>query len=83
MSIQPPLTELDIETAGSGFYEGFSKEKQDKMDMTSMLNELLANNVPVHVALIDGGWCEADDWSDIMAYENELNNNNSWIHNWK
>ena len=25
MSIQPPLTELDIETAGSGFYEGFSK----------------------------------------------------------
>jgi len=64
-------------------YEGFSKEKQDKMDMTSMLNELLANNVPVHVALIDGGWCEADDWSDIMAYENELNNNNSWIHNWK
>ena len=25
MSIQPPLTELDIETANSGFYEGFSK----------------------------------------------------------
>ena len=25
MSIQPPLTELDIETADSGFYEGFSK----------------------------------------------------------
>ena len=24
MSIQPPLTELDIETASLGFYEGFS-----------------------------------------------------------
>ena len=25
MAIQPPLTDLDIPTANSGFYEGFSK----------------------------------------------------------
>lgn len=64
-------------------YETFPAEKKDNMHMTGMLNELLKKNIEVKVVFIDGGWCEADEWSDIVAYENALKTNVNWKHNWR
>ena len=64
-------------------YKTFNKSKQDKMDMTSMLNELLNFKIKINVVFVNGGWCEADNWSDIIAYEKELKSNLNWTHNWK
>ncbi len=61
----------------------FSEEKRDKMDMTTMLNELLKKDIPVIVEFIEGGWCEADAYSDILAYEKALENTKNWIHDWR
>lgn len=64
-------------------FESFSSERKDKMDMTTMLNELLKNNVSINIVFIEGGWCEADSYSDILAYEKELAENNNWSHDWR
>ena len=64
-------------------YQSFSDEKKDKMDMTTMLNELLKNKESIHVVFVEGKWCEADNYSDIVAYEKELEKNNNWIHDWR
>lgn len=64
-------------------YSSFSDEKKDKMDMTTMLNELLDNGTDINVVFIEGKWCEADDYNDILAYEKELKANPNWKHNWQ
>ncbi|MDC1069405.1 phosphocholine cytidylyltransferase family protein [Flavobacteriales bacterium] len=64
-------------------YKSFSKNKQDKLDMTAMINELLKKKIEVNIVFVEGGWCESDSYSDIEVYENELKVNKSWIHNWK
>lgn len=64
-------------------YNELSDAQKNKMDMTSMLNLLLNKGVEINVVFIDGGWCEADEYSDIFAYEKELSNNSTWRHNWK
>ncbi len=66
-----------------GVYDTFSAEKQDKMDMTSMLNEMLVRGHKIHVEYIDGGWCEADSYEDILAYEAEIEKNPNWSHDWR
>lgn len=64
-------------------YLSFSEQQKDKMDMTTMLNELLKRKIPITVVFIEGGWCEADAYSDILAYEKELNKKNLWSHDWR
>jgi L-glutamine-phosphate cytidylyltransferase len=64
-------------------YQTFPGEKKDKMDMTTMLNELLKNGVEINVVYIEGKWCEADDYDDILKYENELKTNENWSHDWR
>lgn len=64
-------------------YQSFPDSKKDKMDMTTMLNELLNNGTSINVVFIEGKWCEADDYDDILTYENELKNNSNWIHDWR
>ncbi|MDA3892339.1 MAG: phosphocholine cytidylyltransferase family protein [Salinivirgaceae bacterium] len=64
-------------------YQSFSESKKDKMDMTTMLNELLDNGTEINVVFIEGKWCEADDYDDILAYEKELKGNTNWKHNWQ
>jgi len=64
-------------------YQSFSDSKKDKMDMTSMLNELLEQNTPIRVVFVNGKWCEADSYSDILAYEKELDTNKNWQHDWR
>ncbi len=64
-------------------YSSFSDKKRDKMDMTSMLNALLDEGVKIKVVFVEGKWCEADNYSDIMAYEKALKESNEWSHDWR
>jgi len=64
-------------------YQTFSDKKKDKMDMTSMLNELLSRDIKINVVFIEGGWCEADTYSDILAYREQLENTKNWKHDWR
>lgn len=64
-------------------YSSFSDKEKDKMDMTSMLRELLKRNIIVKVVFIEGAWCEADNYSDILAYEKALSENKKWEHDWR
>lgn len=64
-------------------YQTFSDKEKDRMDMTSMLNVLLKRGIKINVVFIEGGWCEADNYSDIVAYEKELNNTKPWRHDWR
>ena len=64
-------------------FQTFSDIEKDKMDMTKMLNTLLENGIEVQVVFVAGGWCEADNYSDILAYEKELAKNKNWKHDWR
>ena len=64
-------------------YQSFSKEKQDKLDMTSMINELINKNIEVNIVFVEGGWCESDSYSDIEVYEKQMKLEKNWIHDWR
>lgn len=64
-------------------YQSFSNEKQDQIDMTSMINELLEKNIKVNVVFVKGGWCESDSYSDIEVYEKQMKLNKKWNHDWR
>jgi len=64
-------------------YQTFTPSEQNKLDMTSLLNILLGRGIEIQVVFIDGGWCEADNYSDILAYEKELRYNKNWKHDWR
>jgi L-glutamine-phosphate cytidylyltransferase len=64
-------------------FESLSDIQKDKMDMTSMLNLLLSKGVKINIVFVEGGWCEADEYSDILAYEKEMKNNLHWKHDWR
>jgi choline kinase len=64
-------------------YASFSDERKDKMDMTSMLKELIKKEIEIHVVFVDGGWCEADNYSDIEVYEKMLDKPSKWEHDWR
>ena len=53
------------------------------MDMTSMLNLLLNKGINIKVVFVEGGWCESDEYSDVLVYEKELKLNKNWIHDWR
>lgn len=76
------LTKKGWETIKS-VYDGLENTVKDKMDMTSLLNLLIDNGIAVNVVFIDGGWCESDAYSDVLAYENEMKVNPKWEHYWR
>ena len=64
-------------------FKTFAKEKQDRLDMTSMINELLKIGINVNVVFVNGGWCESDSYSDIEVYEKQIKTDKNWIHDWR
>ncbi|PWH86998.1 phosphocholine cytidylyltransferase family protein [Brumimicrobium oceani] len=64
-------------------YESLDQKQKDKMDMTSLLNLLIDRGISVNVVFIDGGWCESDAYSDVLAYEKEIKTNSNWEHYWR
>ena len=63
-------------------FQGLSDQEQRKMDMTTIINLLLAKHVTVHIEFVEGKWCECDTYQDVLCYEKELKNNPTWIHDW-
>jgi choline kinase len=63
--------------------ENMTQIERDKLDMTSLLNSLLQQDIPVHVVFVNGKWCEVDNYSDVVVYEKELNKINTWTHDWR
>lgn len=64
-------------------YKSYSDEKQDKIDMTTFLADLIKANFEISVAFINGGWCEVDNYNDVLTYEENLKNNTNWHHDWR
>ena len=64
-------------------FKTFAKEKQDRLDMTSMINELLKIGIKINVVFVNGGWCESDSYSDIEVYEKQMKIDKNWIHDWR
>lgn len=69
--------------AASKIFNSFSTEKQDKMDMTSFLSELLNRKIEISIALVNGGWCEVDNNNDVITYEKAINAGVKWHHDWR
>ena len=64
-------------------YNTFTVEKQCRLDMTAMINELLNTGIEVNVVFVEGGWCESDSYTDIEVYENQMILDENWIHDWR
>lgn len=64
-------------------YNSLPMERKDKMDMTSLLSEALSNKIEISVVFVEGGWCEVDNYNDVLVYEKELQSKNVWTHNWQ
>lgn len=58
--------------------ESLEPRRRDKLDVTSLLKALLATGVTVSTAAVAGMWLEVDTLSDLTAYQEALENNNSW-----
>lgn len=58
------------------------QEQADKLDMTSLLNGLLAAGVCIGAVPVDGGWCECDTENDIKIYKKRLAPP-AWTHDWR
>lgn len=54
----------------------------DKLDMTSLLRALLAQEIPIVTCPVKGAWCECDTQEDIRKYEKALQTP-PWTHDWR
>lgn len=65
---------------------GLAAERRQKIDMTSLLRELLRAGVGIRCVPVSGGWCEVDQQSDVKTYERLLEASASakekWTHDW-
>ena len=63
-------------------FKNYPPKKQDKTDMTSLLADILKNNIKISVVFVKGGWCEVDNYNDVVTYEKALKSNSKWHHDW-
>jgi choline kinase len=57
-----------------------------RLDMTGLLQRLLAEGQKVHCCPIVGRWCEVDSAADMEAYETAIEaaaGNGRWSHDWR
>lgn len=50
------------------YLESVNKEVLNKMDMTSLLQELLLRGIAIQTVPVDGQWCEVDNEHDLNLY---------------
>jgi choline kinase len=57
----------------------------DSLDMTTLLQKLIGDNVAVHVVEIEGRWCEVDTEQDLDLYVERLGSDQgeAWSHDWR
>ncbi|HEY4319068.1 MAG TPA: phosphocholine cytidylyltransferase family protein [Herbaspirillum sp.] len=54
----------------------------DKLDMTTLLRNLLQRDVAIAAVAVEGGWVEVDNPSDIALYEQQIAAS-GWSHDWR
>lgn len=59
-----------------------NEDKLDTMDMTALLQGLLAEHERIGAVPVDGKWCEGDTAYDLTQYEQKLAQGN-WCHDWR
>lgn len=68
-------------------YFALPRERQDKVDMTSFIRLLLAENMAIATVPISGGWAEVDTESDRDLYEAAIGEaeakGETWHHDWR
>lgn len=67
----------------ASFLDGLAPEVRDRLDMTSLIRQLLAHGEDVQTVSIDGGWCEVDSEQDARLYERCLQQSGGWSHDWR
>ena len=57
----------------------------DRLDMTTLLQKLIDNNISIHVVETEGRWCEVDTEQDLDLYTARLNSDEceAWSHDWR
>lgn len=55
----------------------------DKMDMTSLLSNLLNISVDIKAVAVNGKWCEVDTEKDLALYQKKINDKIKWSHDWR
>jgi choline kinase len=63
-------------------FESLPSEKRNKLDMTSLLRLLMAENEEIRVAEVKGKWCEVDNQNDLDTY-NCMIKKGGWPHDWR
>lgn len=62
--------------------ETLTAEQVDKLDMTSLLQNLLQQGISINTIPVHGGWVEVDNPSDIALYEQKIIAL-GWSHDWR
>ncbi|SLM30916.1 putative Transferase [Desulfamplus magnetovallimortis] len=69
------------------YVKTLSTDQISCLDMTSLLQRLLAEHIKIGAIPVSGKWCEADSRQDIMCYENEIMKHQQmdtyWLHDWR
>lgn len=59
----------------------------DRLDMTALLQRLLAEGATIRTVAVSGGWCEVDSADDIRLYERLIakaeRRGEKWRHDWR
>src|SRR3989338_4055960 len=65
-----------------GVLNSLAGEVRDKLDMTSLLQLLIKNNIQIFTTPVEGRWCEADSEKDLLLYTSKIENQKQWEHDW-
>ena len=67
------------------YFSEISKEALDRLDMTTLLQTLIARGQSITAVPIDGRWCEVDTATDLAAYSECLYRapEEPWSHDWR
>ena len=63
--------------------EALPPERQDGMDMTTILGHLISTETPIRTTAVDGRWCETDSANDLALYEQLAAQDDPWAHDWR
>jgi len=65
-----------------GTHDGFAI---DSLDMTTLLQQLIGGDIVIHVAEVEGRWCEVDTEQDLKLYAARVGSEEGeiWSHDWR
>lgn len=57
----------------------------DSLDMTTLLQKLIGENIAIQVVEVKGRWCEVDTEQDLDLYAARVGSEESeiWSHDWR